>query len=278
MATNPDPNAGAERAPPPPLLPADSTSAQPDASTTYTPGEKEDLMTAISARRSDRTTSARLSLPTPQRLLLGTSTAFLVGLTLGGTHGFGTAGLRFRAENAHRLPKDPTGWYFYHKSKNYRMMLDGVREGVRMGGRVAVWTLVFLGTEEVWDNVRGRRDVGNTVIASATVAGGFSLWSKCLFFFFSVGVDVVLFYHCNFSGKGVHCVGARGSGSTSWRGKSESRSSRSPPKVRASVSLREGAMHPSSHLEGKDRWLNASFDLEGASEGAPDGKSRRGRF
>ncbi|KFX88301.1 hypothetical protein O988_09066, partial [Pseudogymnoascus sp. VKM F-3808] len=119
-----------------------------------------------------------LSLPTPQRLLLGTSTAFLVGLTLGGSHGFGTAGLRFRAENAHRLPKDPTGWYLYHKSKNYRMMLDGVREGVRMGGRVAVWTLVFLGTEEVWDNVRGRRDVGNTVIASATVAGGFSLWNR----------------------------------------------------------------------------------------------------
>ncbi|KFX92863.1 hypothetical protein V490_05133 [Pseudogymnoascus sp. VKM F-3557] len=178
MATNPDPNTSAERAPPPPLLPADSTTAQPDASTTYTPDEKEDLMTAISARRSDRTTSARLSLPTPQRLLLGTSTAFLVGLTLGGTHGFGTAGLRFRAENAHRLPKDPTGWYLYHKSKNYRMMLDGVREGVRMGGRVAVWTLVFLGTEEVWDNVRGRRDVGNTVIASATVAGGFSLWNR----------------------------------------------------------------------------------------------------
>lgn len=58
------------------------------------------------------------------------------------------------------------------------MMLDGVREGVRMGGRVAVWTLLFLGTEEVWDIVRGTRDVGNTLIASATVAGGFSLWSK----------------------------------------------------------------------------------------------------
>ena len=63
------------------------------------------------------------------------------------------------------------------------MMLDGVREGVRMGGRVAVWTGLFLGTEEVWDVVRGRRDVGNTVIASLTVAGGFSLWSKFLSLF-----------------------------------------------------------------------------------------------
>ena len=43
---------------------------------------------------------------------------------------------------------------------------------------MAVWTALFLGTEEVWDGVRGKRDVGSTLIASATVAGGFSLWSK----------------------------------------------------------------------------------------------------
>ncbi|OBT65038.1 hypothetical protein VE03_05253 [Pseudogymnoascus sp. 23342-1-I1] len=155
---------------PPPLSPSHDS---PEEDTT-----KEALHAHLTTLRTAHTTSARLSLPTPHRLLLGTTTAFLAGLTLGGSHGFGTAGLRFRAENAHRLPRDPTGWYLYHKSKNYRMMLDGVREGFRMGGRVAVWTLLFLGTEEVWDGVRGRRDVGSTVVASATVAGAFSLWHR----------------------------------------------------------------------------------------------------
>lgn len=114
-----------------------------------------------------------------------------------------------------------------------------------MGGKVAVWTLVFLGTEEVWDNVRGRRDVGNTVIASATVAGGFSLWSKCLFSFSFIffGVGVVLLY-CNFSGKGVHCVGARGEDSTSWReGTSLDRQDRSRRCARVSHSGKERCSH-----------------------------------
>ncbi|OBT43381.1 hypothetical protein VE00_05710 [Pseudogymnoascus sp. WSF 3629] len=153
---------------------SDTQPGPPDEATDWTPTQKA----ALSASRTARTTDARLSLPPPHRLLLGTSTAFLVGLTLGGSHGFGSAGLRFRAENAHRLPKEPTGWYLYHKSKNYRMMLEGVKEGVRMGARVAVWTGLFLGTEEVWDGVLGRREVGSTVVASLTVAGGFSLWNR----------------------------------------------------------------------------------------------------
>ncbi|OBT72161.1 hypothetical protein VF21_08768 [Pseudogymnoascus sp. 05NY08] len=168
MAT-PDPGAADSR----PNPKTGTTTATADADT-WTPSQKA----ALSARRNHRTADARLSLPPPTRLLLGTSTGFLVGLTLGGSHGFGLAGLRFRAENAHRLPKEPTGWYLYHKSKNYRMMLEGVKEGVRMGGRVAVWTGVFLGVEEVVDVVRGRRDVGGTVVASLSVAGGFSLWNR----------------------------------------------------------------------------------------------------
>ncbi|OBT87445.1 hypothetical protein VE02_04676 [Pseudogymnoascus sp. 03VT05] len=168
MAT-PDPSAD-----PRPKPKTGTTTTTTTAETEWTPTQKA----ALSARRNHRTADARLSLPPPQRLLLGTSTGFLVGLTLGGSHGFGAAGLRFRAENAHRLPKEATGWYLYHKSKNYRMMLEGVREGVRMGGRVAVWTGVFLGIEEVVDCVRGRRDVGGTVVASLSVAGGFSLWNR----------------------------------------------------------------------------------------------------
>ncbi|ELR05339.1 hypothetical protein GMDG_07322 [Pseudogymnoascus destructans 20631-21] len=127
---NPPANSPTAMAPPDPKPDAQSGTDAED----WTAAQKEALQAHLSARRTARTTDARLSLPTPQRLLVGTSTAFLVGLTLGGSHGFSLAGLRFRAENAHRLPKEPTGWYLYHKSKNYRMMLEGVREGVRMGG------------------------------------------------------------------------------------------------------------------------------------------------
>lgn len=41
------------------------------------------------------------------------------------------AGLRFLAENAHNPPKTVRGWYFYNKTKNYRMMWAGLRDGTR---------------------------------------------------------------------------------------------------------------------------------------------------
>ncbi|KAA8574705.1 hypothetical protein EYC84_003955 [Monilinia fructicola] len=70
-------------------------------------------------------------------------------MALGISHGSQTAGLRFRAENAHRLPTSPTGWYLYHKT-----------------------------IEDMCDRWRGRKDVVNTVVASLSVAGGFSLWNR----------------------------------------------------------------------------------------------------
>lgn len=47
-----------------------------------------------------------------------------------------------------------------------------------MGTKMAVWTGLFFWIEDAWDDVRGKRDAGNTVLASATVAGAFSLWSE----------------------------------------------------------------------------------------------------
>lgn len=54
-----------------------------------------------------------------------------VGLGLGFYRGGRMASLRFLAENAHRAPKTVKGWYFYNKTKNYRMMYGGLREGVK---------------------------------------------------------------------------------------------------------------------------------------------------
>jgi hypothetical protein len=120
---------------------------------------------------------SRFSLPYTERLIAATTLSFITGIALGVSHGSQTAGLRFRAENAHRLPSTPTGWYLYHKSKNYVMALGGVKEGLRMGAKVSFWTAGFFSIEEMFDRYRGTKDFLNTVIASLSVAGGFSLWS-----------------------------------------------------------------------------------------------------
>jgi hypothetical protein len=121
--------------------------------------------------------NSRVSLPFGMRLPLATSTSFIAGMGLGLSHGSQTAGLRFRAENAHRLPTTPTGWYLYHKSKNYHMALGGMKEGLKMGARVSFWTAGFFSIEEMFDRYRGTKDFLNTLVASLSIAGTFSLWS-----------------------------------------------------------------------------------------------------
>jgi len=105
----------------------------------------------------------RLSLPfilrEPLCILIGSGAGFLLGAAHGGTY----SGLVFRAENAHRLPTSQVGWYLYHKSKNYHVMLGGIKEGVRMGARIGLWTGTFFWIEEAVDRLRGamlRRWVG----------------------------------------------------------------------------------------------------------------------
>ncbi|KAI9861298.1 MAG: hypothetical protein M1824_002505 [Vezdaea acicularis] len=131
---------------------------------------------------SDPTSTARLSLPPLLRLPLGATLSFFTGTLLGISHGSSTTALRFRAENAHRLPTTPTGWYLYHKSKNYAMMLGGVKEGFRMGLKVGWWGGVFFVAEEAVDQLRNRwgggKDAGSTLVAGLGVSGGFALWNR----------------------------------------------------------------------------------------------------
>lgn len=128
-------------------------------------------------RRAAIRTNSRLSTPYSTRLAVGTLSTFLLGMGMGISHGSKAAGLRFRAENAHRLPDNPTGWYFYHKSKNYHMAYGGLKEGMKMGARMVPWVAGFFALENGWDEIRQTKDFVNTVLASLTVAGGFSLWS-----------------------------------------------------------------------------------------------------
>jgi hypothetical protein len=95
----------------------------------------------------------------PQRVLLVPGTAFIVGSAIGLVRGGRTASLRFLAENAHRPPKTVQGWYFYNKTKNYRVMLGGLKGAGMDGGRLGAMALCYVGLETaiVW---REAKEIG----------------------------------------------------------------------------------------------------------------------
>ena len=138
--------------------------------------ERTDRLPSFSTSLHDN----RLSLPFAIRLPAATAGAFIIGMTLGLSHGSRTAALRFRAENSHRFPITSTGWYLYHKSKNYHAMLGGIKEGMKMGLKVTFWAGSFFFVEEAIDQFRGTKDFVSTVVAGLSVSGGFSAWSTCL--------------------------------------------------------------------------------------------------
>ncbi|KAI5865768.1 hypothetical protein GGS23DRAFT_593943 [Durotheca rogersii] len=121
---------------------------------------------------------SRLSLPPVIRIPAATAAAFGVGMALGVAHGSQTAGLRFRAEHAHKLPTNTTGWYLYHKSKNYNMALAGLKEGIKVGAKLGLLSASMFCAENLFDVYRGKKDFLSTGMASLAVAGGFSFWNR----------------------------------------------------------------------------------------------------
>jgi len=107
--------------------------------------------------------------------LMGAGTGLILGLS----HGAKTIALRYRAENAHRLPTTHKGWYLYHKSKNYNCMLGGLKEGGEMAVKIGFWTMAFFTVENSMDKLRNdQKDVFNTMVAGVSTAGAFSVWSE----------------------------------------------------------------------------------------------------
>ncbi|OBZ70097.1 hypothetical protein A0H81_09899 [Grifola frondosa] len=74
--------------------------------------------------------------------------AIIVGATIGLFRGSRSASLRFLAENVHRPPTTVRGWYLYNKTKNYRMLLGGLKEGVADASKLGVTATGWVGIEE----------------------------------------------------------------------------------------------------------------------------------
>ncbi|CAO1625913.1 unnamed protein product [Sympodiomycopsis kandeliae] len=70
-------------------------------------------------------------------------TAFGIGLVSGIFTTANQAGLVFLAENAHRKPTTMQGWYFYNKTKNYRVLWAATKGGLKGGIRLGLWSSLF---------------------------------------------------------------------------------------------------------------------------------------
>jgi hypothetical protein len=123
-------------------------------------------------------TTQRIVLNIPPRYLTLVGGAVSIGAFLGMMRGSRVASLRFLAENAHRAPRTVRGWYLYHKTKNYRIMLGalkgGAREALKLGGLMLGWVAIEEGLE------RGGCGDVKEIGAGVGTAGAFSLLCKVL--------------------------------------------------------------------------------------------------
>ncbi|KAL2840461.1 hypothetical protein BJX68DRAFT_186321 [Aspergillus pseudodeflectus] len=121
----------------------------------------------------------RLGMEVGQRLPLTALSAFSAGMAIGSYYGSKTASYRFRAENAHRFPTTSTGWFQYHKTKNYVAIVGGVKNGMKLGFKLGAGALAFCLFEETVDYARhDKRDFLSTVTAGLSFSGIYSLLAR----------------------------------------------------------------------------------------------------
>ncbi|KAI9279352.1 hypothetical protein BY458DRAFT_553870 [Sporodiniella umbellata] len=163
--------AGSSIAPPIPSVPTSSD----------TPNSNEINFTFVPpppVEKTADTSKLRAGLETKPRVILITTLGSLWGFSMGAFLGGRQSGLQYLAENAHKLPTTVQGWYFYHKTKNYKMMLGGVKKGMRFAGKTGGLCLLYGSLEAALDEVRKEPDVLNSVTAGIMSGAVFSALTK----------------------------------------------------------------------------------------------------
>ncbi|RDB23150.1 hypothetical protein Hypma_009590 [Hypsizygus marmoreus] len=84
----------------------------------------------------------------PPRFYLVPGAAIIVGSAIGLLRGSQTASLRFLAENVHRPPTTVQGWYFYNKTKNYKVLYGGLKGAAKEASKLTVVALGWVSIEE----------------------------------------------------------------------------------------------------------------------------------
>ncbi|KAF9902522.1 hypothetical protein EC991_004814 [Linnemannia zychae] len=120
----------------------------------------------------------RIGLEPVKRILLITASASFWGFMLGGVIGSRQSGMQYLAENAHRLPKNMEGWYFYHKRKNYRMIWGALKKGVVYSSKTGAMVGLFEVLEASADFYRGGADLFNSMMAGVASGAFFAAINK----------------------------------------------------------------------------------------------------
>ncbi|KAL4265614.1 hypothetical protein AB1N83_000168 [Pleurotus pulmonarius] len=125
----------------------------------------------IDASEAEGTTPEKrvIHITVPPRWYLIPGTAFIAGAAIGVVRGGQTESLRFLAENAHRPPTTVEGWYFYNKTKNYRIMLAGLKSGGWEAAKLAALGVGWVGIEEGVERA-GLGDVREVIAGVGTAA------------------------------------------------------------------------------------------------------------
>ncbi|KZO97965.1 hypothetical protein CALVIDRAFT_526288 [Calocera viscosa TUFC12733] len=92
---------------------------------------------------------------------------FVLGGTTGMLRGSRMAALQFAAENTHRAPKNVQGWYFYQKTKNYRVILGGVKGAAWRSFQLGGLGVLYVGTREAGVKI-GMREWSDVLAGTAT--------------------------------------------------------------------------------------------------------------
>ncbi|KAF9468942.1 hypothetical protein BDZ94DRAFT_1244989 [Collybia nuda] len=108
------------------------------------------LQGASTNERDELDSPARnaIHLTIPARFYLVPGAAIIVGTAIGLLRGSQKASLRFLAENVHRPPTTVQGWYFYNKTKNYKVLLGGLQGAGLEASKLALIAVGWVGIEE----------------------------------------------------------------------------------------------------------------------------------
>ncbi|KAJ1721215.1 hypothetical protein LPJ53_004236 [Coemansia erecta] len=138
-----------------------------------------------SATEADNRTSTetqskyeRLRLATDDRIVLMTLVSTGVGALAGGYLGGQLSGRQYLAERAHRLPTTVSGWFFYQKWKNYRVLLGAMKGAVRYGSKIGGCVLAYSSIEAGVDRLVGEVQMFSSVAAGLSTAVGMSLIAR----------------------------------------------------------------------------------------------------
>ncbi|KAI5966850.1 uncharacterized protein KGF55_000259 [Candida pseudojiufengensis] len=95
------------------------------------------------------------------------TTSGLIGIFAGFYDGIQKTSNRYLVENGHRLPRTKGGWYFYHKRKNYELIVGGTTQAFKTGLKFSSIVGCFFLLEYGLDLARGQIDFLNTTAAAA---------------------------------------------------------------------------------------------------------------